>query len=172
MKGKIFKTLRITCFLTVLTLCFGNIAMASAQISKNYERDSKTIHRVYCIVRDADGNVTSEGELPLNEEEANSRQNWGRHVLQPGGSVSYYQSGNQGFQVLKGSTINFSFGLDSNVNISAAIKRDSGGTLAERSGLMGGLGMNAQADATMRYHGYVKNYSSSTVAITYASFSY
>lgn len=81
MKGKNFKALRITCFLALLTLCIGNVAMASEQISKNYEKNSKTVHRVYCIVRDANGNIISEGEFPLNEEEANSRQNWGRHVL-------------------------------------------------------------------------------------------
>lgn len=173
---KRIKTIKTKICVIIMMLSIFISANAMMMVSAQ-ESPDEIIHPVYYKIYDKDGNLKSEGELPSNEEEVAEEMKNRAYVLDErtlnnGEVMQLFSSANSGFYVAKGDYLRMSFQLNRNAYIYSGIGEWNGvQTVVVDSGLTGGRIQSGCAPSGGYYYGYIRNTSTESVKIQYASFS-
>lgn len=144
-----------------------SVACSTAVAAETLEDQNVTSHRVSYIIYKEDGTVKETGTLAMSEEETYSRSfNYGRAVLSNGERI-VFKNGSNYFYTNANNNVTLSFGLDTNANVSAGLVAGNT-TFKSWSGFTGGLSISGKMPYTGNFYAYVRNASSSTIAITWA----
>ena len=137
----------------------------------------ESIHPVYYKVYDKDGNLKSEGVLPTNEEEAMNEMKNRAYILRDrtllnGEVMKLFVSMHSGFFVHKGDYLSMNYQLNRSAYIHSGIGEWEGAQkVVVDSGLTGGRFQSGYAPTEGYYYGYIRNASTESVTVQYASFS-
>lgn len=130
-----------------------SVACSTAVAAETLEDQNVTSHRVSYIIYKEDGTVKETGTLAMSEEETYSRSfNYGRAVLSNGERIVFKNGSNYFY---------------TNANVSAGLVAGNT-TFKSWSGFTGGLSISGKMPYTGNFYAYVRNASSSTIAITWA----
>lgn len=166
MKKQIKKPITILLLLTLIFCSLSNTSFAE-------ESDNRSGHRIHYTIYDADGNVKGSGILPMSELEASSRQSYPAQTIENGDSMVLLDSSNAGFYVTAGQTAYLRFALNRNATVRSEIyDLNNSVILAESTGLTGGRSMSANITRKTRICGYITNYSSDPITVTWATFEF
>ena len=166
MKKQIKRPITIMLLLTLIFSSLSNTTFAK-------ESDDLNSHRIHYIIYDCDGNIKNSGVLPMSEAEASARQTYPSHTLENGDSMILADSQGGGFYVTSGQHVYLRFGLNRNATVRSEIyDLTHSVTLSEKTGLTGGRSMSTPITRKARICGYITNYSSDPLTITWAEFEF
>lgn len=163
---------RLIVLFTVLT-CLGiSSTSMAANIDMNEIMTEETIHRVSYVIYDVNGNVKSEGELPMTEEDAmiQPRISYPSKTLNAGECMYLYGTEGFPFFLTAGSRLNMNFGLNRNAVMTASIIQEPNVVLSTGRGITSGRSLNAIVQKTGNHHGFIRNDDGSPVTVNYANF--
>lgn len=171
---KIQNNIRIIIALVLMFL----LSVKSTMVTFAEENETGVIQTVYFQVYDKDGNLKSEGYLPINEDEAKKEMqtrgtmSFSSRTLLNGDTMQCYRQGDENFVVNEGDFLSMSFGLNRNAYVYSGIAEWNGiRVVTESGGLTGGRSHSGRAPGYGAYYGFIRNASTDPVTVTYANFS-
>ena len=166
MKKQIKIQITILLLLTILFCSIPSTSLANTPINTS-------IQQVHYTIYDMDGNIKSTGILPMSETENSNRLSYPARTLENGDSMVLEKSENVGFSVSSGQTVHMSFGLNRNATVLSEIYDLTHNTiLSEKNGLTGGRSMSTPITRKARVCGFITNYSSDPLTVTWAKFEF
>ena len=155
--------------LLLLTLLF--FSLSNTTFAK--ESDDVSVYRVHYTIYDKNGNIKGTGDLPMSEAEASIRVSFPAQTIENGDTMVLEKSENVGFSVTVGQYVNMRFGLNRNATVCSEIyDKTHHIILSEKTGLTGGRSMGTPISRNARICGFITNYSSDPLTVTWATFEF